>query len=205
MRCTVWDVAERQLTPFPTHFWLGNAFSPMGAPTRESPGERFLVRAGISKEECHVIAKSVTASDEVFPTPLQGGNSYSVRSGNTVVQFHAEPFDLPIHDKAMEIHGNKYVLPITCKQSQPFYVYTTPYGGLSCTAKEFRKSLSAQKRAVSDLAMFLSQSCESPQDVMDIKLDAIKTFLKSCLDLPDLQEKIQSLIDNLGISLRLSD
>jgi hypothetical protein len=105
----------------------------------------------------------------------------------------------------MEIHGTKYVLPISCKQSEPFHVYTTPYGGLSCTTKEFRESLSAQKRAVSDLAMFLCQSCESPQDVMDIKVDAMKTFLNSCLDLPDLQERVQSLIDNLGISLLLSD
>ena len=83
----------------------------MGSPTRESPGERFLVRAGIAKEECHAIAKSLTASDKVCPTPLQGGNSYSVRGGNTVVQFRAEPFDLRVHDKAMEIYGTKYVRP----------------------------------------------------------------------------------------------
>jgi Phosphotransferase enzyme family len=90
------------------------------------------------------------------------------------------------------------VLPITCKQSEPFHVYVTPYGGRPCCAKEFRVNLAAQKNALRDLAIVLAQSCEFPVEEMDINLDTIKRFLQDCLCLPDIQEKVQNLLDNLG-------
>jgi hypothetical protein len=92
-----------------------------------SPGEQFLARAGISKEECHVIAKSLAASDDISPVRQQGGLSYTVRGGDVIVQFRAAPIDLRAHAKAMEIHRTKYVLPVMCKQSAPFSSILSPY------------------------------------------------------------------------------
>ena len=164
-----------------------------------SPGEQFLNSAGISKEECHLIAEDLTSSDDIAPIRHQGGLSYTLRGGDIVVQFRAAQLDLSIHAKAMVIHGTRYILPITCKQSAPFYVYTSPYGGRSCCAEEFRVSVPAQKNAITDLATFLAQSCQHPVDHMDVKLDLIKRFLTDCLDLPGLRGKVQNLLDNLGM------
>jgi len=93
-----------------------------------SSGEEFLARAGISKEECHAITKSMTGSNDIFPVYYQIMQSYTMQGGAVVVQFREKPIDLEIHETAMEIH-KAYVLPITCKQSELFYIYVTPYGG----------------------------------------------------------------------------
>jgi Phosphotransferase enzyme family len=161
------------------------------------PGEAFLTRVGISKDECIAIAKSLTASEDIFPVYFQGMQSYTMQGGSVVVQFRREPIDLDIHDKAMAIHG-AYVPPITCKQTEPFYVYVTPYGGTPCCAKEFRFNLDAQKNAIKDVAILLAQSCRHPVKQMGISLDEITQYLKKCLDLPEIQEKVQNLLDNLG-------
>jgi hypothetical protein len=166
----------------------------------ECPGEKFLARAGISKEDCRSIAKSLTGSSDIATVPLQGGRSYTVQGGHIVVQFRSDPIDLRIHEQATKIHGTKCILPITCQQSAPFCVYTSPYGGRSCCAKEFRVSVVAQKTALKDLAKELAQSCEHPVEHMDIKLDVIESFLNECLGLPGVQREIQYLIDNLSIS-----
>ena len=149
--------------------------------TRQSPGELFLTNAGISKEDCFRLARSLgEGPDPLIPTPLQGGNSYTLHSGDIVVQFRAQPLDLEVLTKAREIHGTKYVFPMECVQSKPFYVYITRYGRLSCIAPDFRRSIPAQKTAVVDLALFLARSCEHPQVTMDVEFETIKRFLESC-------------------------
>jgi hypothetical protein len=120
-----------------------------------------------------------------------------MQGGGVMVQFREEPIDLEIHEKAMKIH-KAYVLPITGKQSEPFYVYVVPYGGRPCCAKEFRVNQAAQKNALLDLAIFLAQSCEYPVHEMAISLDTIKRFLEDCLRLPDIHDKVKNLLDNLS-------
>ena len=163
-------------------------------------GEDFLARVGISKEECVVITKTLTGSNDTFPVHYQGMQSYTMQGGGVVVQFREEPIDLEIHEKAMKIH-KAYVLPITCKQTEPCYVYVTPYGGRPCCAKEVRVNQTAQRNALRDLAIFLAQSCEYPVHEMGISLDTIKRFLEDCLRLPSIHDQVKNLLDNLSISL----
>ena len=159
-------------------------------------GEEYLARVGISKEECHTIAKSLTGSTDVFPVRFQGYNSYTIQGGAVVVQIRKEPLELETLERAMKIH-KPYVLPITCRQTEPFYVYVTPYGGRPCCAKEFSVNRAAQKTALRDLAVFLAQSCEYPVTEMWFSLDTIKEHLELCLRLPGIQDKVQYLLDNL--------
>ena len=99
----------------------------------------------------------------------------------------------------MRIYGSKYVLPMTCRQTEPFYVYsmTMPdnYGNII----HCEENMLAAKTMMSELALFSSKSCEFPQKEMDIELDAIKMVLDKCLKLPGLRGKVQKLIDNLGM------
>jgi hypothetical protein len=167
------------------------------------PKSRFLSKSGISKEECHVIAKSLTSSNDVIPTAVQGANSYTVRAGELVVQFRSAEVDLRIHNKAIEIHGSAYVPPIKYIQSDPFYVYTSPYRGKShCEHGISNITLSIRRNTIIDLATFFAQSCHHPVDhnQMDLKLEIIESFLQDCLNLPDVSGKVQNLLDNLGIS-----
>lgn len=121
-----------------------------------------------------------------------------MQGGGVVVQFREEPIDLEIHEKAMKIH-KAYVHPITCKQSEPFYVYTAPYAGRPCCAKAFRVNQAAQKNALRDLALFFAQSCEYyPVQEMGISLHAFKRFLDYCLRLPDIHGRVKNLLDNLS-------
>lgn len=159
-------------------------------------GEEYLARVGISKEECHAIAKSLTGSTDVFPVRFQGMQSYTMQGGAVVVQIRKEPMELETLERAMKIH-HTYVLPITCKQIEPFYVYVAPYGGRPCCAKEFRVNRAAQKTALGDLGVFLAQSCQYPVTVMGINLDTIKEHLELCLRLPGIRDKVQNLLDNL--------
>ena|SRR5947207_1640318 len=164
-----------------------------------SPEEEFLAKAGLSKRECHGIAKYLTGSNDISAVPLQGGRSYTVRGGDIVVQFRSEPLDLSVHEKAAKIYGTRYVLPIMCRQVSSFYVYTSPYGGKSCCAKEFRVNVAAQKTALRDIATLFAQACTHPVDHMDVQLNMIEVFLKDCLGLPGVQREIQHLLDNLRI------
>jgi hypothetical protein len=159
-------------------------------------GDEFLARAGISKEECHAITKSLTGSNDVHPVRFQGMQSYTMQGGAVVVQFRKEPMELETHETAMKIH-KRYVLPITCKQTEPFYAYVAPYGGTPCCAKEFRVNRAAQKTALQDLADFLAESCEFRVTEMGIRLDTIKKHLELCLRIPGIQDKVQDLLDNL--------
>jgi hypothetical protein len=176
------------------------AASASAVPTNlKSPGDIFLDRAGISKEECFRIARSLSPEpDLIKPTAVQGGQSYNLQSGETIIQFRAKALEIGVLDKAREIFGNKYVLPVHCVQSEPFYVYTSPYGGLPCSTLAFRETVSAQKIAIADLALFLVRCFEYQQSEMELKFETIKQFLEDCLNLPDLREAVQSLIDNLG-------
>jgi hypothetical protein len=172
------------------------------------PGSRFLSKSGISREVCHTIAKSLSLADHVSPTPVQGTNSYTLRGGKLVVQFRSVPVDLRIHNKAMEVHGSRYVPPITCMQSEPFYVYTSPYRGKAHSEYGISNiTLAVRKNTVVDLAIFLAQSCHHPvdSDRMGIKMDVIESFLHDCLNLPDvpMRQKVQNLLDNLGISMMM--
>jgi hypothetical protein len=159
-------------------------------------GEEYLARVGISKEECHAIAKSLTGSTDVFPVRFQGFNSYTIQGGAVVVQIRMEPLELETLERAMKIHKT-YVLQTTCKQTEPFYVYVTPYGGRPCCAKEFRVNRAAQKTALRDLAVFLAQSCQYPVTEMGFSLDTIKEHLELCLRLLGIQDKVRDLLDNL--------
>jgi hypothetical protein len=103
----------------------------------------------------------------------------------------------------MKIH-KAYVLPITCIQSKPFYIYVTPYSGRSCCAKEFCVNQATQKNALRDLAIFLAQSCKYPVHEMGINLNTIKRFSEDCLHLPDIQEKVNDLLDNLSNRFRVN-
>jgi hypothetical protein len=137
-----------------------------------SPESGVLSKSGISKEGCHVIAKSMSPSNDVIPTAVQGANSYTVRAGELVVQFRSAEVDLRVHNKAMEIHGSAYVPPITCIQSDPFYVYTSPYRGKShCEQGISNITLSIRRNTIIDLATFFVQSCHHPvdRDQMDLK------------------------------------
>jgi hypothetical protein len=166
-----------------------------------SPGSRFLSQSCISKEECHVIAESLS-SDDVTPVAVQGAKSYTLRGGELIIQFRSAEVDLRVHNKAMEIHGNKYVPPITYLQSAPFYVYTSPYRGKShCEQGISSITLSTRKNTVVDLATFFAQSCHHSVDngQMDIKLDVIELFLQDCLNLPGVKDQVHNLLDNLGI------
>jgi len=156
--------------------------------------EEYLARVGISKEECHAIAKSLTGSTDVFPVRYQGFNSYTIQGGAVVVQIRKEPLELETLERAM---NKPYVLQTTCKQTEPFYVYVTPYGGRPSCAKEFRVNRAAQKTALRDLAVFLAQSCQYPVTEMGFSLDTIKEHLELCLRLPGIQDKVQDLLDNL--------
>jgi hypothetical protein len=77
-------------------------------------GDEYLAHVGISKEECHTIAKSLTGSTHVFPVRFQGMQSYTMQGGAVVVQIRKEPLELETLERAMKIHQT-YVLPITCK------------------------------------------------------------------------------------------
>lgn len=167
------------------------------------PVSRFLSKSGISKEECDVIAKSLSSSIHVVPTAVQGANSYTVQGGELVVQFRSAEVDLRVHNKAMEIHGSAYVPPITYVQSDPFYVYTSPYRGKSHSEHGISNiTLSIRRNTIIDLATFFAQSCHHTvdHDQMDLKLDIIEAFLQDCLNLPDVKGQVQNLLDNLGIS-----
>jgi hypothetical protein len=132
---------------------------------------------------------------------VQGANSYTLRAGELVIQFRSVEVDLSVHNKAIEIHGSKYVPPITCVQLEPFYVYASPYRGKShCEQGISSITLSTRENTVVDLATFFAQSCHHPvgHDQVDIKLDIIESFLQDCLNLPDLKDKVQNLLDNLG-------
>jgi hypothetical protein len=134
---------------------------------------------------------------------VQGANSYTLRGGKLVVQFRSAEVDLRVHNKAMEIHGSEYVPPITCIQSDPFYVYTSPYRGKShCEQGISTITLSTRRNTIIDLATFFAQSSHHPVDhgQMEIKLDIMQSFLQDCLNLPDVKDKVQNLLDNLGTS-----
>ena len=136
---------------------------------------------------------------------MQGANSYTLRGGELIIRFRSVEVDLRVHDKATEIHGSEYVPPITCIQSDPFYVYTSPYRGKShCEQGISSITLSTRRNTILDLATFFAQSCRRPvdHDQMDIKLDIIESFLQDCLNLPYIKDKVQNLLDNLGISHR---
>jgi hypothetical protein len=136
--------------------------------------------------------------DLIKPTAVQGGQSYNLQSGETIIQFRAKPLETHVLNKAREIFGNRYVLPIHCVQSEPFYVYTSQYGSLPYSTPAFRESVSAQRIAVADLASFLVRCFEHQQSKMELEFETINQFLEDCLDLPDLREAVQTLIDNLG-------
>jgi len=171
--------------------------------TSPRPVSRFLSKSGISKEECDVIAKSLSSSVDVIPTAIQGANSHTVGGGELVVQFRSAKVDLRVHNKAMEIHGSAYVPPITYVQSDPFYVYTSPYRGKSHSEHGISNiTLSIRRNTIIDLATFFAQGCHHSvgHDQMDLKLDIIEAFLQDCLNLPDVKRQVQNLLDNLGIS-----
>jgi len=109
-------------------------------------------------------SKIVTGSNDVFAVRFQGMQSYTMQGGSTIVQFRHEPFELAMHEKAMTIHKG-YVLPMTCKQTTPFYVYVFLYGGRPCCASEFQFNLERKKKGIRDVALFLAQSCEHPGSV----------------------------------------
>src|SRR5436305_7280993 len=168
------------------------------------PESRFLTKSGISREVCHDIAKSLSSTDHVIPTPVQGANSYTLRVGDLVMQFRSAEVDLSIHNKAMKVHGSRYVPFIKCKQSKPFYVYTSPYRGKSHSEHGISSiSFSIRKNTVIDLAIFFAQSCHHPvnSDRMGIKMNVIESFLLDCLNLPELRQKVQNLPDNLRMLL----
>jgi hypothetical protein len=143
-----------------------------------------------------------TSVNDIEPVPVQGANSYTVRAGkDLVIQFRLDPVDLHIQNLATDIHGTKYIVPLTLLQSDPFYVYSSPYRGKTyCEQGILKVTLTAQKRTLTDLGKFFAQSCYDSRDVMHVGMDVLERYLDDCLDLPEVGEKVQFLIDNLGIS-----
>jgi hypothetical protein len=168
------------------------------------PDQYFLSKLPLSSDQCHDMAQtlSTSTSDDIEPVPVQGANSYTVRVGKElVIQFRLEPVDLRIKNLATEIHGTKYIVPPTLLQSDPFYAYSSPYRGKTyCEQGILKVTLAAQKRTLTDLGKFFAQSCYDTRDVMDVNMDTLERYLVDCLNLPEVGEKVQFLIDNLGIS-----
>lgn len=165
------------------------------------PGEHFLETFHLSREACHAVARSLSGADDVTPLAIQGANSYSVRAGEElVIQFRSKPVDLAVHERALSIHGSKYIVPLVLQLEQPVYVYSSPYRGKTyCEQGILSISIAAQKNTLTDLAVFFAQSCHHTRSVMDIPLATIQSYLKDCLTLPEVSHKVQFLLDNLGI------
>lgn len=53
---------------------------------------------------------------------------------------------------------------------------------------------------LTDLGAFFAQSCYHPRGVIDITSAKIETYLKDCLNLPEVSHKVQFLLDNLGMN-----
>ena len=170
---------------------------------QSSPGEHFLSNFPWSREECHSVAKSLSCADNITPLAVQGANSYSVRAGEgLVVQFRSKPVDLAVHDRALTIHGSKYIVPIDLRREQPVYVYSSPYRGKTyCEQGILSVSIDAQKNTLTDLAVFFAQSCNHTRNVMEIPPTTIQSYLKDCLTLPEVSRKVQFLLDNLGMEI----
>jgi hypothetical protein len=167
------------------------------------PGEHFLANFPWSREACHSVARSLSSADDVTPLAVQGANSYSVRAGEgLVVQFRSKPVDLAVHERALSIHGSKYVVPLVLRHEQPVYVYSSPYRGKTyCEQGILSISIAAQKNTLTDLAVFFAQSCHHPRSVMDIPIATIESYLKDCLTLREVSHKVQFLLDNLGMEI----
>src|SRR5271156_3402196 len=122
------------------------------------------------RKQCRQIAIRLTSSAQLIRSPFSDRDTYTVLGGNTFVLFRTEPLDY--QEKAMRIYGSKYVPPMTCRQTEPFYVYsmTMPdnYGDII----HCEENVLAAKTMMSELALFSSKS-EFPQREMDIELDAI--------------------------------
>lgn len=59
-------------------------------------------------------------------------------------------------------------------------------------------SIDGQKNTLSDLDPFFAQSCYHPHGVVIIAPATVETYLKDCLNLPEVGHKVQFHLDNLG-------
>jgi hypothetical protein len=163
------------------------------------PGEAFLPRIGVSKDECIDIAKRLADTEDILPVRWQGFNSFTLRGRDLIVQFRERPMELDIYQEAMEIHKG-FVPSISCKQTSPYYIYIFEYGGAPFCSLEFE--LNRQKISVQDLAIFLAQSWNHPVSEMTfINIDKMESFLRDCLRISGIEEEVQKLLDNLRNSL----